>query len=81
MRMALAIAAVAAAVVAATSGAATPTTSGRPQRTINIAVFLASSANTYWAAELLLGAKDIGQEESGTSSSPCSTGSSTPTSR
>jgi ribose transport system substrate-binding protein len=65
MRRALAIAAVAAAVVvAATSGAATPTASGRPQKTINIGVFLASAANTYWEAELL-GAKDIAKKNPG----------------
>jgi ribose transport system substrate-binding protein len=58
MRRALAIVVVAAAVIAAASGSASPVASGGTQKTINIAVFLASSANTYWEAELL-GAKDI----------------------
>jgi len=37
---------------------------GRQQKTINIAVFLASSANTYWAAELQ-GARDIQKKNPG----------------
>jgi ribose transport system substrate-binding protein len=62
MRRTLAIAAVtAAAVVAAISGSASPAASGSTQKTINIGVFLASSANTYWEAELL-GAKDIAKK-------------------
>jgi ribose transport system substrate-binding protein len=49
---------VAAAITVATAGSAkTPARTGSAKKTINIAVFLASAANTYGAAELL-GAKD-----------------------
>jgi ribose transport system substrate-binding protein len=64
MRRTLAIAAVlAATVVAAASGSASPTAQGG-SKTINIAVFLASSANTYWEAELE-GAKEIAKKNPG----------------
>jgi ribose transport system substrate-binding protein len=60
MRKAIAIAAVIAALGAV--GATTVTTaSGQPKKTINIAVFLASSANTYWAASYL-GAQDAAKK-------------------
>src|SRR5580765_7439388 len=49
------VALAAAAAVTATLGSAAP---GGKKATINIGVFLASSANTYWAAELQ-GAKEI----------------------
>ena len=42
----------------ATTASGTSTRTGARKKTINIAVFLASSANTYWEAELL-GAKDV----------------------
>src|SRR3954468_22152103 len=64
MRRTLAIAAVVAAtVVAAVSGSVSPA-QGKQQKTINIAVFLASSANTYWEAELQ-GAKAIADKNPG----------------
>ena len=43
---------------AALSAALASTASGRSQKTINIGVFLASAANTYWTAELQ-GAQDV----------------------
>jgi ribose transport system substrate-binding protein len=58
MRKAFATAAVAFAVAAVVTATLSPAASGSRKATINIAVFLASSANTYWEAELL-GAKDI----------------------
>ena len=42
----------------ATTASGTSTRTGARKKTINIAVFLASSANTYWEAELL-GARDV----------------------
>ena len=65
MKRALAIAAVVTAtVVAAVSGSTSPSAQGKSQKTINIAVFLASSANTYWEAELQ-GAKDVAKKNPG----------------
>lgn len=62
MRRTLAIAAVAAGLAIAAIGAsASPNASGGTKKTINIAVFLASAANTYWEAELL-GAKDVAKK-------------------
>jgi len=58
MRKGLGVVAVVLAVVAGVGAAATSTASGSQQKTIRIAVFLASAANTYWAAELE-GAKDV----------------------
>jgi ribose transport system substrate-binding protein len=58
MRKAFALAVVAFATAAAVGAGLTPAASGDKKATINIAVFLASSANTYWAAELQ-GAKTI----------------------
>ena len=58
MRRSLAIAALVLAVMAAATATLTSTASGSGKKTINIAVFLASAANTYWEAELL-GAKDV----------------------
>ena len=53
---------VAAAVAASASGGAkTGASTGSAKATINIGVFLASSANTYWAAELQ-GAKDAAKK-------------------
>jgi ribose transport system substrate-binding protein len=60
MRRALALVALLLAMsVAATIGTSSATGSGK--KTINIAVFLASAANTYWEAELL-GAKDVAKK-------------------
>jgi ribose transport system substrate-binding protein len=59
MRRAFAVVAVVVAVAAA--GASTTSTAAGAGSTINIAVFLASSANTYWAASLL-GAKDAAKK-------------------
>jgi ribose transport system substrate-binding protein len=62
MRRTLAIAVVAAGLAIAAIGAsASPSASGGTKKTINIAVFLASAANTYWEAELL-GAQDIAKK-------------------
>jgi ribose transport system substrate-binding protein len=61
MRRSLAIAATALAVAAATTGVLSSKASGGGKATINIAVFLASAANTYWEAELL-GAKDVAKK-------------------
>jgi len=58
MRKAMAAAAVALVVAAAVTASLSPAAGGSTKKTINIAVFLASSANTYWEAELL-GAKDV----------------------
>ena len=62
MRRALALAGVGVALVATVGTTLAATASGSTERkqakTINIAVFLASSANTYWQASLL-GAKDV----------------------
>lgn len=58
MKKGLMSAAVVLAVAAAVTAALSSTASGSSKKTINIGVFLASSANTYWEAELL-GAKDI----------------------
>jgi ribose transport system substrate-binding protein len=62
MRKVLAPVAVAAALAAAASATVT-TATGAPKakKTINIAVFLASAANTYWAASYL-GAKDAAKK-------------------
>jgi ribose transport system substrate-binding protein len=57
LRKALPILAVVVVGVALTAGG-TSTAARNQQKTINIAVFLASAANTYWAAELQ-GARDI----------------------
>jgi len=61
MRRPLAIAAAVLAVAAATTGVLSSKASGSGKATINIAVFLASAANTYWEAELL-GAKDVAKK-------------------
>ena len=61
MRKAFALAVVAFATAAAVSAGLTPAASGDKKATINIAVFLASSANTYWAAELQ-GAKAVAKK-------------------
>jgi ribose transport system substrate-binding protein len=45
-------------IAAAVTATFASTATARPKKTINIAVFLASSANTYWAAALQ-GAKDV----------------------
>ena len=58
MRKAFALAVVVFATAAAVGAGLTPAASGDQKATINIAVFLASSANTYWAAELQ-GAKAV----------------------
>lgn len=58
MKKVFAIAVVVLAAAAAFTATLAPTASGSRKATINIAVFLASAANTYWEAELL-GAKDI----------------------
>ena len=50
MRKAFALAVVAFAMAAAVGAGLTPAASGGKKATINIGVFLASSANTYWAA-------------------------------
>jgi ribose transport system substrate-binding protein len=58
MKKAFALAVVALAAAAAVTATLSPAAPGNKKATINIGVFLASSANTYWAAELQ-GAKDI----------------------
>ena len=58
MRRAFATAAVALAVAAAVTATFSSAASGSGKKTIHIAVFLASAANTYWEAALL-GAKDV----------------------
>jgi ribose transport system substrate-binding protein len=50
-----------AALVAAISATLAATASGRSHKTINVAVFLASAANTYWTAELQ-GAQDVAKK-------------------
>ena len=61
MRKAFALAVVAFATAAAVSAGLTPAASGDKKATINIGVFLASSANTYWEAELE-GAKKVAEQ-------------------
>lgn len=61
MRRALAAAALLAVAGAVAGVALTSSASGSRKKTINIAVFLASAANTYWEAELL-GAKDVAKK-------------------
>ena len=53
--------AVAALVLVAAAATLAATTTGRSQKTIRIGVFLASAANTYWAAEYE-GAKDVAKK-------------------
>ena len=60
MRKALVLVATLAALAAAASATVT-TATGAPKKTINIAVFLASSANTYWAASYQ-GAQDAAKK-------------------
>jgi ribose transport system substrate-binding protein len=64
MRTGLALAALALALAVAVTAGFAGSAAGRQQKTINIAVFLGSSANTYWEAELL-GAKDIQKKNPG----------------
>lgn len=61
MRRAFAVVALMLAVGVAATAGLTSSASGSGKKTINIAVFLASAANTYWEAELL-GAKDIAKK-------------------
>ena len=63
MRKAVALVALLAALAAATSATVTTATGapGTKKKTLNIAVFLASAANTYWAASYL-GAKDAAKK-------------------
>jgi ribose transport system substrate-binding protein len=58
MRRGLAFAGVVIVIAAAVTAALASTATANQKKTINIAVFLASSANTYWEASLL-GAKDV----------------------
>jgi ribose transport system substrate-binding protein len=58
MKRGFAIVAIVLGGIAAATSTLVSTAAGSPRKTINIAVFLASSANTYWEAELL-GAKDV----------------------
>ena len=58
MRRGLALAGVVLAIAAALAAALASTATANQKKTINIAVFLASAANTYWEASLL-GAKDV----------------------
>jgi ribose transport system substrate-binding protein len=58
------LAALALALAGALAAAFDSSAARRQQKTINIAVFLASSANTYWAAELQ-GARDIQKKSPG----------------
>ena len=58
MRRGLAFVGVMLVIAAAVTATFASTATARPKKTINIAVFLASSANTYWAAALQ-GAKDV----------------------
>lgn len=58
MRRGLAFVGVLLVIAAAVTATFASTATARPKKTINIAVFLASSANTYWAAALQ-GAKDV----------------------
>jgi ribose transport system substrate-binding protein len=64
MRRGLVLAALALALAGALAAAFDSSAARRQQKTINIAVFLASSANTYWAAELQ-GARDIQKKSPG----------------
>jgi len=61
MRKAVAVVAALAALAAAGSATVTSATGAPKKRTIHIAVFLASAANTYWAASYL-GAKDAAKK-------------------
>ena len=61
MKKAFAIAAILATAGALTAGLVSASAAPRQKKTINVAVFLASSANTYWAASLL-GAKDAAKK-------------------
>jgi ribose transport system substrate-binding protein len=61
MRRTLAVAGLTLAMAVAAIATLTSTASGSGKKTINIAVFLASAANTYWEAELL-GAKDVAKK-------------------
>src|SRR5262245_25121911 len=61
MRRSRVLALLVAALVAAISATLAATASGRSHKTINVAVFLASAANTYWTAELQ-GAQDIAKK-------------------
>jgi len=61
MRRSRVLALLVAALVAAFLATLAATASGRNQKTINVAVFLASAANTYWTAELQ-GAQDIAKK-------------------
>ena len=58
MRRGVALAGVVLVIAAALTAALASTATANQKKTINIAVFLASSANTYWEASLL-GAKDV----------------------
>ena len=58
MRRGLALAGVVLTIAAALAAALASTATANQKKTINIAVFLASAANTYWEASLL-GAKDV----------------------
>ena len=64
MRRGLVVAVLAVALGGALAAVFESSAAGRQQKTINIAVFLASSANTYWAAELQ-GARDIQKKNPG----------------
>lgn len=61
MKRAVAVAALALTVAAVAVAAVASSASGSGKKTINVAVFLASAANTYWAAELQ-GAKDTAKK-------------------
>src|SRR5438093_13520203 len=61
MRRALALVVLMLAVGVAATVGLTSSASGSSKKTIHIAVFLASAANTYWEAELL-GAKDVAKK-------------------
>jgi ribose transport system substrate-binding protein len=61
MKKAFAIAGTLAIVGALTGGLVSASAAPRQKKTINVAVFLASAANTYWAASLL-GAKDAAKK-------------------
>jgi ribose transport system substrate-binding protein len=64
MRRGLAFAGLAIALTGTVTAVLASSAAGSHKKTINIAVFLASSANTYWAAELA-GAKDIQKKNPG----------------
>ncbi len=61
MKKVFAIAATLAIVGALTAGLVSASAAPRQKKTVNVAVFLASAANTYWAASLL-GAKDAAKK-------------------